>query len=85
MFYICLRVWSETFQQDAPVSPGRTLYRYILVLRVVSDLEVQEVETLYHDVHVPLLSLTCGTSRTCRVWHSFVIRVETLAFIKNKK
>ena len=37
---------------------------------------------LYHAVHVPLLSLTCGTSSTCRVWHSFVIRVETLAFIR---
>ena len=24
---------------------------------------------LYHAVHVPLLSLTCGTSSTCRVWH----------------
>ena len=24
---------------------------------------------LYHTVHVPLHSLTCGTSSTCRVWH----------------
>ena len=39
---------------------------------------------LYHAVHVPLLSLTCGTSSTCRVWHSFVVRVETLAFIRKK-
>ena len=39
---------------------------------------------LYHAVHVPLLSLTCGTSSTCRVSHSFVVRVETLAFIRNK-
>ena len=55
-----------------------------LVLCVVPDLEVEEVDMLYHAVHVPLLSLTCGTSSTCRVWHSFVVRVETLAFIKNK-
>lgn len=57
----------------------------LVLLRVVSDPEVEEVETLYHAVHVPLLSLTCGTSSTCRVWHSFVVRVETLAFIRNKK
>ena len=50
----------------------------LVLLRVVSDPEVEEVETLYHAVfyaglyhavHVPLLSLTCGTSSTCRVWH----------------
>ena len=54
----------------------------LVLLRVVSD---PEVETLYHIFHVPLLLLTCGTSNTCRVWHSFVVRVETLAFIRNKK
>ena len=57
----------------------------VVLLRVVSDLEVEEVETLYHAIHVPLLSRTCGTSSMCRVWHSFVVRVETLAFIRNKK
>ena len=61
------------------------LFIPLVLLRVVSDPEVEEVETLYHVVHVPLLSLTCGTSSTCRVWHSFVVRVEMLAFIRNKK
>ena len=56
----------------------------LVLLSVVSDPEVEEVETLYHAIHVPLLSRTCGTSSMCRVWHSFVVRVETLAFIRNK-
>ena len=56
----------------------------LVLLRVVSNPEVEEVETLYHAVHVPLLSLTCGTSSTCRVWHFFIVRVETLAFIRKK-
>ena len=42
----------------------------LVLLRVVSDPEVEEVETLYHAIHVLLLLLTCGTSSTCHVWHS---------------
>ena len=40
----------------------------LVLLCVVSDPELEEVEMLYHDVHVPLLSLTCATSSTYRVF-----------------
>ena len=66
----------------------------LVLLRVVSDPEVEEVETLYHAVflHWALPPCSCPTP-FADVWDiqhvprlaSFVVRVETLAFIRNKK
>ena len=62
-----------------------------VLLRVVSD---PEVETLYHAVFLrwalPRCSCptpfadVCDIQHVPCVWHSFVVRVETLAFIRNK-
>ena len=66
----------------------------LVLLRVVSDPEVEEVETLYHAVFLrwALPRCSCPTP-LADVWDiqhvpclaPFVVRVETLAFIRNKK
>ena len=66
----------------------------LVLLHVVSDPEVEEVETLYHAVFLrrALPRYSCPTP-FADVWDiqhvsclvPFVVRVETLAFIRNKK
>ena len=66
----------------------------VVLLRVVSDPEVEEVEMLYHVVFLrwALTRCSCPTP-FADVWDiqhvpclaPFVVRVETLAFIRNKK
>ena len=66
----------------------------LVLLRVVSDPEVEEVETLYHAVFLcwALPGCSCPTP-FADVWDiqhvpclaPFVVRVEMLAFIRNKK
>ena len=84
------------FAENMSLSPGHTLYRsyHSVLLRMVSDPEVEEVETLYHAVFLrwALPRCSCPTP-FADVWDiehvpclaPFVVRVETLAFIRNKK
>ena len=67
---------------------------FIPLLRVVSDPEVEEVETLYHAVFLrwalPRCSCPTPFADMWDIQHVpylalFVVRVETLAFIRNKK
>ena len=65
----------------------------LVLLRVVSDPEVEEVETLYHAVFlcwvIPRSSCPTPFADMWDIQHvpclaPFVVRVETLAFIRNK-
>ena len=92
-FYICLRVCPETFQLDVSFSPGRTLYRpyhqYYYMWSPTQKWKKWRRSTTLFFLRWALPRCSCPTP-FADVWDIqhvpclalFVVRVETLAFIR---